>query len=67
MINLSQYPDDAILTTHEVAEWIGCSPETVLRLPVQRAAAPTNSATFLAKDVKALILNRGGVRKKARA
>lgn len=58
MMDLNAYPDDAIVTTREVARWLGCSEKSVLRLPLRRAAIPSLSASFLAKDVKDIVLGR---------
>lgn len=58
MTNLNDYPDEAILTTKEVAAWLGCSEKSVLRLPIRRAAIPSLSASFVAKDVKEAVLGR---------
>lgn len=58
MTDLNAYPDDAILTTREVAQWLGCSEKSVLRLPIRRTAIPSLSANYLAKDVKDTVLGR---------
>jgi hypothetical protein len=58
MMDLNAFPDEAILTTREVAQWLGCSEKSVLRLPIRRAAIPSLSASFLAKDVKDTVLGR---------
>jgi hypothetical protein len=63
MMNLNQYPDEAILTTKEVAAWLGCSQKSVLRLPIRRAAIPSLSANFMARDVKEAV--SGHERKRA--
>lgn len=57
--DLQRYGDETVLTTREVAEWLGCSVKSVLRMPLQPLPWPTRERRFLAGDVKALFLRRG--------
>jgi len=52
---LSDYPDDAVLTTRQVAAWLGIQPKAVLRLPLAAVPLYTRERRFLAGDVKALM------------
>jgi len=51
-------PDDALLTTREVAKWLGVSAKSVLRMPIKPAAMRSRERRFLAREVKAYILGR---------
>ncbi len=55
MTNLSDYADDALLTTREVAVWLGITVKVVRRLPIMPVPLPTRERRYLAGDVKALI------------
>lgn len=50
--DLNTYPDTAVLTTREVAAWLGRSVKSVLRMGLPPANIKTREAHFLAKSVK---------------
>lgn len=58
MVDLNRYADDVILTTSEVAQWLGCKPATVLSIPGLRALEHLRRRHkhFRAGDVKRAIL-----------
>ncbi|HEY4099575.1 MAG TPA: hypothetical protein VGM20_01725 [Gemmatimonadales bacterium] len=53
MIDLNAHADDVVLTTREVALWLGISVKSVRRLPVRPVPVRTRERQFLAADVKA--------------
>jgi hypothetical protein len=59
--DLDAHSDATILSTREVAAWLGCSPKTVHSLPGLRAL-PTirRERCFLAGDVKRILLDGRG-------
>jgi hypothetical protein len=57
MTDLSAHPDSAILSTREVAAWLGCTPKTVLSLPgLKPLPKIRRERCFLAGDVKGILL-----------
>lgn len=55
---LSDYPDEAVLTTAEVAAWLRCSERAVKRMPVTPLDIATRSRRYLAGDIKAVLLRK---------
>jgi hypothetical protein len=61
MTDLESHPDSAILSTREVATWLGCSPRTVLSLPgLKPLPLIRRERCFLAGDVKGILLKGRG-------
>jgi hypothetical protein len=60
MIDLNQYPDETVLRTSEVAEWLQVEPKVILRMPLAPLEFPTRERRFLAGDVKAVVRGRSG-------
>jgi hypothetical protein len=55
--DLDAYPDSSVLSTREVAAWLGCSTKTVLSLPGLRPLpAIRRERCFLAGEVKQILL-----------
>lgn len=45
------YSPDAVLTAEQVAEWLGVSKRSILRLPIKRVAVTPQRYRYLASDV----------------
>lgn len=45
------YPPDAILTQHQVADWLGLSVRTVRKLPIKRWGHSRRIVRYLARHV----------------
>lgn len=57
MTDLEAYPDSSVLSTREVAAWLGCSTKTVLSLPgLKPLPAIRRERCFLASEVKQVLL-----------
>ncbi len=57
MTDLDAYADSSVLSTREVAAWLGCSTKTVLGLPGLRPLpAIRRERCFLAGEVKQILL-----------
>ena len=52
------YPDSAILTTEQVAEWLAVSPHTVKQWPIPRLKMPGVTVRFSAGMVLAFLEGR---------
>jgi hypothetical protein len=60
MVDLEAFPDSAILTTREVAKWLGTTTKAVLCMPLAPVNLLTRERRFLAGTVKAHILAKPG-------
>lgn len=58
MTDLSAFPDAAVLTTKQVADWLGCSRKAVLRMPLTPLNIKTRERRYLAGDVKSALQAR---------
>jgi len=52
------YPPDAVLTTGQVAEWLGISTRSVARMPIKRVVLFSQRVRFLAGDVYTYLRGR---------